>query len=99
MAKMLRPALILRQVTSRTHHPITGVRFYSTKKNESFIRRNALNVIGLPVCAFLLFFVLPTFRPGEIHSIDWYDQQYLKQEREKQEQKKSGVTAATAAGN
>ena len=62
------------------------VRFSSTKK--SFFQEHALNIIGLPACAAILFFLLPSFTPGEIHSIDYYDKLYLEEQKERERKRR-----------
>lgn len=97
---ILRQAASVRMLSPTSVTSTTIVRSYGgkAKKDQNFIQRHALNVIGLPVVAFLLFVVLPTFRTDEIHSIDWYDEQYVKETKAK-EAAKAAARAAAAAGN
>lgn len=75
------------------------LRLYSgTKKEQNFFQRNSLNLVGLPVVAFILFVILPTFTPGEIHSVDWYDEQYVKETKAKEAARAAAKAAAAAAG-
>jgi len=60
----------------------------SSSGGESWIKRNALNVIGLPVVAVILFVFLPSFTPGEIHSIDYYDKKYTEEYKEREAKRK-----------
>lgn len=55
-----------------------------SSSKQGFNKANLINIVGLPVCAALLFFVLPTFTPGEIHSLDWYDKKYLEETKERE---------------
>lgn len=73
-----------------------AVRLYSGsgKKDESFIQKNFLNVVVMPICVVILFTVLPTFRTGEIHSLDYYDKLYLEQTKAKEAAKAAAAAAA-----
>lgn len=83
--------LKLSAASSRNAKP---VRWYSgAKKEQNFFQRHQLNLVGIPVVAFLLFVILPSFTPGEIHSIDWYDEQYVKATKEKEAAKAAARAA------
>ena len=69
------------------------------RRRRRSLQKHGLNVIGLPVVAFVLFFILPTFTPGEIHSIDYYDAQYVEQEKKKEAAKAAARAAAAAPGS
>jgi len=90
-------SMILREGVKSTRKPAVLMnRMYSSSagKEKTFIQKYGLNVIGLPVCALLLFFVLPTFRPSDIHSIDWYDQQYVAETKAKEAAARAAKAAA-----
>ena len=63
----------------------------STKK-KGFNKAQLINIVGLPVAAIILFVFLPTFSPGEIHSIDYYDRKNLEAERVKREARKAQMS-------
>lgn len=67
--------------------PITRmntIRLMSASAKKGFNKAQLLNIVGLPAIAIILFVFLPTFTPGEIHSIDWYDKHYLEQQKERE---------------
>ena len=56
----------------------------SSSAKKGFNKAQLLKIVGLPLTAVILFVFLPTFTPGEIHSIDWYDKKYLEETRAKE---------------
>lgn len=57
------------------------LRMMSSTAKKGFNKAQLLNIVGLPLTAIILFVFLPTFTPGEVHSIDWYDKQNLERIR------------------
>ena len=64
-----------------------AIRLSSSQAGEPFIKRHALNLIGLPVCCFVLFVIMPSYGPSEIHSIDYYDRKYLEEQKAREASK------------
>lgn len=60
------------------------LRMMSSTAKKGFNKAQLLNIVGLPLTAIILFVFLPTFTPGEVHSIDWYDKQNLERIRAKE---------------
>lgn len=60
------------------------LRMMSSAAKKGFNKAQLLNIVGLPLTAIILFVFLPTFTPGEVHSIDWYDKQNLERIRAKE---------------
>lgn len=70
------------QLMRRQFLNVQQTRMVSTK--QGFNKAQLINIVGLPLCGVILFFVLPTFTPGDIHSIDWYDKKYLEEQKERE---------------
>ena len=50
----------------------TSATRFSANTGSRINKGKLLNIVGLPAFAVILFVMLPTYRPSEIHNIEYY---------------------------